>query len=139
MWHAQHECGCFTEQRHHSLDRSAEEVVSEPVKSSPKTGKQTNTHSEDKKSYLGNASIDGACNDTSEDMLKLSTVITSTVLNSCSNRGSFRTGPLNAVVVPKNSVGGWTSVNKVRKTCVSPSKTLNIPGIVVKSTGDLVV
>lgn len=92
------------------------------------------TRNVNKKGDLKITNIDGACNSTSEDMLKLSTITISTVPDCLSRLGSPCTRSMNATVIPKNSVSDWNLVNKVKEVRASPSKELNI---VVKSAGNL--
>ncbi|VDP19646.1 unnamed protein product [Schistosoma margrebowiei] len=105
-------------------------------KDSHKTGRQTRTRNENTNKDVDRSTIDGACISTSDDMLKLRTIITLTVIDSLSKIGSPSSGSVKATVVPKNSVGDWTHVNRAKKEQESPSK-LNIPSTVRKSTSDL--
>ncbi|VDO55384.1 unnamed protein product [Schistosoma margrebowiei] len=72
-----------------------------------------------------------------DDTLKLSTMSTTTVLDSLSKLRSQSSKTLNSTVVPKNSVGDWTHVKRAKKGQASQSK-LNIQAVERKSTGDLV-
>lgn len=108
-------------------------------KDCPKTGKQTKTPSVDKRGDLDSAAIHMVCNDTSEDVPELGTIMTSTVLGPLSRLGSLSSESLNAAVVIESSLGDWTPVNKVKNDRVSPSKKTNIEDIVMNSTSDLVV
>ena len=96
------------------------------------TGNKTGTHRANRKKDIDRSVIDGAVNSTSDDVLKLSTILTSTVIDSLSKLGSPREESLNETVVPKNLVGGWTQVNRSNKAQASPPK-LNVPSIVRKS------
>ncbi|VDP66875.1 unnamed protein product [Schistosoma curassoni] len=107
-------------------------------KDSRKTGRQTKTCNQNKERDLDRASNDGACNNISDEMLKLSTTTKSAVIDSLGRLGSPSTGSLNAMVVLKNSVIDWLAANKVEEDQTSLSKKSNIPNIVGKSTGDLV-
>ncbi|VDO92701.1 unnamed protein product [Schistosoma curassoni] len=106
-------------------------------KDSYKAGRQTRTRNGNKKKDLDSATIDGARNNISDDMPRLSTIITSAETDFLSKLGLPSTGALNATVVLKNSVSDWIPPNKVKKDQSSPSKKLNIPSIARKSTGDL--
>ena len=102
------------------------------VNDSIMTGNKAGTHRANKKKDTDRSVIDGAVNSTSDDVLKLSTILTSTVIDSLSKLGSPRERSLNETVVPKNPVGGWTHVNRSNKAQASPPK-LNVPSIVRKS------
>ncbi|VDO81930.1 unnamed protein product [Schistosoma margrebowiei] len=104
---------------------------------SHKTGGQTRARNEKQNRDVDRYAIDGACISTNDDTLKFSTIITSTVIDSLIKLGSPSSESLNATVVPKNTVGDWTNVNRTKKNQASPSK-LNNPRVVWKSTGDLV-
>ncbi|VDP52929.1 unnamed protein product [Schistosoma mattheei] len=105
-------------------------------KDSDETGRQTRTHNESKKRDVDSSAIDGACDSTGDGMLRLSTIMTSTVVESFGRLGSPGTVSLNATAVPENSVGGWTHVNRVKKNQTSLYK-LNIPSIAHRSSGGL--
>ncbi|VDO82890.1 unnamed protein product [Schistosoma curassoni] len=105
-------------------------------KDSHETGRQTRMYNEGKKRDVDSSAIDGACDSTSDGMLKLSAIMTSTVVEPFGRLGSPETASLNATAVAKNSVGGWTHVNRVKKNQTS-LYNLNIPSIVRKSSGGL--
>ncbi|VDO63420.1 unnamed protein product [Schistosoma margrebowiei] len=105
-------------------------------KDSHKTVRQTRMHNESEKRDVDSYAIDGACDSTSDEMLKLNTIIMLTVVESFDRLGSPRAGSLNATVVLGNSVDDWTHFNRVKKNQMSPYK-LNISSIVRKSTDGL--
>ncbi|VDO76395.1 unnamed protein product [Schistosoma curassoni] len=100
-------------------------------------GRQTRERIENKNRDVNRSTDDGACNSINDDTLKLSTMITTTVLDSISKLGSHSSRSLNATVVPKKSVDDWTHVKRAKKVQASQSK-LNIPAVERKSTGDMV-
>ncbi|VDP31432.1 unnamed protein product [Schistosoma margrebowiei] len=106
-------------------------------KDSQKMGRKTRERIKNENRDIDRSTNDGASNSINDDTLKLSTMITTTVLDSLSKLGSHSSRSLNATVVPKNSVGDWTHVKRARKGQASQSN-LNIPAVEWKSTGDLV-
>ncbi|CAI2722379.1 unnamed protein product [Schistosoma spindalis] len=104
---------------------------------SHKIGRQTRARNENKNRDVDKSTIDGTRISSNDDMLKLSTTITSTIIDSLTKIGSPSSGSLNATVVPKNSVGDCTHANKANKDQVSPSK-VDIPSVVRTSTGALI-
>ncbi|VDP33900.1 unnamed protein product [Schistosoma margrebowiei] len=107
-------------------------------KDSRKTDGQTKTRNQNKERDLDGATNDRACNNTSDDILKLSTITKSAVIDAPRRLGSPSMWSLNATVVLKNSVIDWIAANKVEEDQISLSKKPNIPNIVGKPTGDLV-
>ncbi|VDP40269.1 unnamed protein product [Schistosoma margrebowiei] len=106
-------------------------------KDSQKMGRKTRERIENENRDVDRSTNDGAWNSISDDTLKLSTTIKTTVLDALSKLGSHSSRSLNVTVVPKNSVGDWAHVDRVEKNQASQSK-LNIPAVERKSTGDLV-
>ncbi|VDP35326.1 unnamed protein product [Schistosoma margrebowiei] len=100
-------------------------------------GRQTKERIEYENRDVDRPTNDGACNSINDDTLKLSTMITTTVLDSLRKLGSHSSRSLNATVVPKNSVNDWTHVKRVKNNQASQSR-LNIPSVERKSNGDLV-
>ncbi|VDP46745.1 unnamed protein product [Schistosoma curassoni] len=107
------------------------------VKDSHKTGRQARARNENKNGDVDRSTIDGACIGTNDDTLKLSTITTSTAIDSISKLRSPSSGSLNATVVPQNSVLDWNQVDRAKKNLASPSK-LNILSVVWESSGDLI-
>ncbi|VDP51837.1 unnamed protein product [Schistosoma mattheei] len=106
-------------------------------KDSQKMGRQTRERIENENRDVHRSTNAGAGNSINDDTLKLSTMITMTVLDSLSKLGSHSSRFLNTAAVPKNSVGDSTHVKRAEKDQASQSK-LNIPYVERKSTGDLV-
>ncbi|CAH8642604.1 unnamed protein product [Schistosoma margrebowiei] len=105
---------------------------------SKKTGRQTRACDGYKNRDFDRYTIDGASINTNDDVSRLSTIITSTVLDSLSKLGSPSLGSLNTTVVLKNPVGNSTHVKKAQKNQASPPKPSNPSVAVRKITGDLV-
>ncbi|CAI2726671.1 unnamed protein product [Schistosoma spindalis] len=104
---------------------------------SHKIGRQTRARNENKNRDVDKSTIDGTRISTNDDMLKLSTIITSTIIDSLTKIGSPSSGSSNATVVPKNSAGDCNHAIRANKDQVSPSK-VDIPSVVRTSTGALI-
>ncbi|VDP53433.1 unnamed protein product [Schistosoma margrebowiei] len=98
---------------------------------SKKTGRQTRAFDGYKNRDVDRYTIDGASINTNDDVSRLSTIITSKVLDSPSKLESPAQGP----EIP---VGDSTQVKKAQKNQASPPKPSNLSVAVQKLTGDLV-
>ncbi|CAH8544745.1 unnamed protein product [Schistosoma haematobium] len=92
---------------------------------SKKSGRQTRACDGLKNRDVDRHTNDGASINTNDDVLRLSTIITSTVLDSLSKLGSPSSGSLDTTVVPKNPVGDSTHVKRAHKNQASPPKPSN--------------
>ncbi|KAH9590661.1 hypothetical protein MS3_00003256 [Schistosoma haematobium] len=105
---------------------------------SKKTDIQTRARNGLKNRDVDRYVIDGASINTNDDVSRLSTIITSTVLDSLGKLGSPSSGSLNTTVVPKNPAGDSTRVKRAQKNQASPPKPSNPSVAARKITGDLV-
>ncbi|CAH8453908.1 unnamed protein product [Schistosoma bovis] len=105
---------------------------------SKKTDIQTRARNGLKNRDVDRYVIDGASINTNDDVSRLSTIITSTVLDSLGKLGCPSSGSLNTTVVPKNSAGDSTHVKRAQKNQASPPKPSNPSVAARKITGDLV-
>ncbi|VDP49805.1 unnamed protein product [Schistosoma margrebowiei] len=105
---------------------------------SKKTGRQTRACKGYKNRDVDRYTIDGASINTNDGVSRLSTIITSTVLDSLSKLGSPSSGTLNTTVVLKIPVGDPTQVKRAQKNQASPPKPSDPTVAVRKITGDLV-